>query len=176
MRSPARSTWWWRRRSDPPPLMRFIFAKHVKSLGGPGKIGRLCVGAIPRPGAGDFCRQTKVTKNWLRTCGSKNSLFSDETREHLTSVLEWAVFAEVRHCRRNEPAPSAPLGAPAVPGRSACFYRNAVELLPSITRRRMPPVGREKNGQSDGLRRYPPSAPSENWRSLQRQKREVLKP
>ena len=44
--------------------------------GVPAKSADLCGGGggVPRPGAGDFCRQTKVTKNWLRTCGSKNSL------------------------------------------------------------------------------------------------------
>ena len=120
-----------RRRAARMAQAEFISAEHVKLLGGPRKVERLCGGAVPRPGAGDFCHQTKVTKSWLRTYGSKNSLFSGETWERMASGLEWALFAEVRHCRSNEPAPSAPLGAPAVPGRSPCSYRNSVEPLPS---------------------------------------------
>ena len=133
MRSPARSTWWWRRRSDPPPLMRFIFAKHVKSLGGPSKIGRFCVGGIPRPGAGDFCRQTKVTKSWLRTKVLRTPFLWQNLGVH-------GSYFEMCACRLSQELPeeqTRPLGAPTAPGRSMRFYRNSVELLPPADHRRM---------------------------------------
>ena len=43
-------------------------------------------------------------------------------------------------------------------------HQNRQNRKCSTAYRRMPPAGREENGQGDGLGRYPPSAPTENGR------------
>ena len=84
--------------------------------GVPAKAGSFC-GAVSRPGATHFCDQTKVGKNWIRTCGSKDSLLPADLPSSITGA--WGSKG-LLHLPRALRPPAAEHSVLSVPMRSAC--------------------------------------------------------